>query len=145
MLSFAGNCFEKKTAARRSRQRPRAPPRRRQHEAGAAVGVLHGDGREDATIIDITKDYFNQLQVTGADTHWACVKNRVRLAEKTSSVTTHPLFSPSPAPLLSASPCSVMDARLFPWFHMNPLLLRVLFVAVPSIAKFGMIRVTLQA
>jgi hypothetical protein len=53
---------------------------------------------DDATLLDTTKDYFKQLKVTDADTHWACVKNRVRLAkeyvaDKTSSVT-NPPFSP---------------------------------------------------
>ncbi|XP_047085863.1 uncharacterized protein LOC124697295 [Lolium rigidum] len=46
---------------------------------------------DDASVIDATKDYFKQLKVTDADTHWGCIKNRVRLAreyvaDKTGSV-----------------------------------------------------------
>jgi hypothetical protein len=57
---------------------------------------------DDAMLLDTTKDYFKQLKVTDADTHWACVKNRARLAkeyvtDKTSSVTNSP---PLPCSLL---------------------------------------------
>ncbi|XP_020151786.1 uncharacterized protein [Aegilops tauschii subsp. strangulata] len=46
---------------------------------------------EDTGILETTKDYFKQLKDTSADTHWDCIKNRVRAAgeyisNKTSSV-----------------------------------------------------------
>jgi hypothetical protein len=73
---------------------------------------------DDASLVDATKDYFKQLKVTDADTHWGCIKNRVRLAreyvaDKTGSVRTHHLSSLPLRPAYMPSPCSFMDARVF--------------------------------
>ncbi|KAM0869052.1 hypothetical protein ACQ4PT_040919 [Festuca glaucescens] len=70
---------------------------------------------EDATLVDATKDYFKQLRVTDADTHWGCIKNRVRLAreyvaDKTGSVRTTTPSPPSP-PLRLHTPCSVFGRK----------------------------------
>ncbi|KAM0837437.1 hypothetical protein ACQ4PT_061651 [Festuca glaucescens] len=59
--------------------------------APAPAACFKKTGGEDASVLDATKDYFKQLRVTDADTHWGCIKNRLRLAreyvaDKTGSV-----------------------------------------------------------
>lgn len=47
---------------------------------------------EDAGILETTKGYLKQLGDTNADTHWDCIKNRVRAAREYISSKTSSAF-----------------------------------------------------
>jgi hypothetical protein len=66
---------------------------------------------EEATFLEIAKDYFNQFKEVPAQKHWICFKSY--FDQKRGSVMSHARMHPQPSPLLDIPLGSMLRARDF--------------------------------